>query len=139
MSAAANMDYALDASALLAVLLDEPGQDRVRAVLDRAFIHTVNIAEVIKKLLEKGVPLEEARAAVDELHLGIQEEFRFDQAVGCGILLAETREYGFGLGDCICLTAAADAGATAVTAERLWQRLSGQSIQGRLIRIELIR
>jgi PIN domain nuclease of toxin-antitoxin system len=39
-----------DASALLSVLLAEPGEDRVREVLDRSQMHAVNVAEVIGKL-----------------------------------------------------------------------------------------
>lgn len=40
----------LDASALLALLQDEPDGDKVQAVLHRAAISTVNWAEVVQKL-----------------------------------------------------------------------------------------
>ena len=39
--------FVLDASALLSILLDEPGQDRVNQIVDRSRIHAVNLAEVI--------------------------------------------------------------------------------------------
>ena len=42
--------FVLDASALLSILLDEPGQDRVNQILDRSQIHAVNLAEVIGRL-----------------------------------------------------------------------------------------
>ncbi len=37
----------LDASALLALLLGEPGADKVKAALDGAIMSTVNAAEVV--------------------------------------------------------------------------------------------
>jgi ribonuclease VapC len=37
----------LDASALLALLLAEPGADKVQAVLDGVFLGAVNLAEVV--------------------------------------------------------------------------------------------
>jgi PIN domain nuclease of toxin-antitoxin system len=40
----------LDASALLALLQDEPGADKVQAVLHRAFISAVNWSDVVQRL-----------------------------------------------------------------------------------------
>ena len=37
----------LDASALLALLLDEPGADKVKAALDDSLMSVVNMAEVV--------------------------------------------------------------------------------------------
>jgi PIN domain nuclease of toxin-antitoxin system len=62
-------EYLLDASALLAVLLGEPGQEHVLAILDRSFVHSVNVAEVIARLIRSGVPVKAAKSAVSELHL----------------------------------------------------------------------
>ena len=44
-----------DASALLALLLDEPGADRLRERQPDAVISAVNIAEVLAKLVSRGV------------------------------------------------------------------------------------
>ena len=44
----------LDASAVLAAMLAEPGADRVYAVIDESVICSVNAAEVITRLVEKG-------------------------------------------------------------------------------------
>ena len=53
--------YALDASALLCLFNQEPGQDRVRAALGSAVMSAVNYGEVIAKLAvnasRKGTPL----------------------------------------------------------------------------------
>lgn len=45
----------LDASALLALLLDEPGADRVAATLGDAVMSTVNLAEVLGKAADRGL------------------------------------------------------------------------------------
>lgn len=132
-------EYQLDASALLAVMLNEPGHERVRAVVNTASIHAVNVAEVIAKLMRTGVPANEAHESVEELHLDIGEEFSLKQAAACGALIAETRKQGLSLGDCICLTSAALADRVAVTAERRWKELEGRQCGGVSLRVELIR
>ena len=132
-------EYQLDASALLAVMLNEPGHERIRAVVNSASIHAVNVAEVIAKLMRAGVPANEAHESVEELHLDIGEEFSLKQAAACGALIAETRKQGLSLGDCICLTSAALADRVAVTAERRWKELEGWQFAGVSLRVERIR
>ena len=132
-------EYALDASALLAVMLNEPGHENVRAVIDRAYIHAGNVAEVIGKLVREGVPRQEAEQMIQELGLAITEELRISHAGQCGELLAMTRRQGLSLGDCVCLTVAASVGATAVTADREWQQLHGQRLEDGEIRVHVIR
>jgi ribonuclease VapC len=129
--------YLLDASALLAVLLGEPGQEQVLAILDRSFIHSVNVAEVIARLIRSGVPAKAAEAAVSELQLETEYEFR--EPAACGELLGATRELGLSLGDCVCLTTAAMSGAIAVTADRAWSKLDGHRLRGRILQVETIR
>ncbi len=57
----------LDASAVLALLFSEPGADVVRPRMRGGLISTVNLAEVLAKLVDKGVPAEDAARAVDML------------------------------------------------------------------------
>ena len=61
----------LDASAVLAYLQQERGQDCVEAALDDGpcWITTVNTCEVVGKLCEKGMPPKEAEAVVNDLGL----------------------------------------------------------------------
>lgn len=120
----------LDASALLALILNERGADRVEALIDSAEIHAVNFAEVVTKLLQKGVPTEEAARIAEEMALDVCGEFGVSQAVSCGELHAATRHLGLGLGDCVCLTMAAWRGMTAVTCDRKWLDLQGRSLSG---------
>jgi PIN domain nuclease of toxin-antitoxin system len=51
----------LDASAVLAFLRREPGEDVVRRLMPRALLCAVNLTEVVGKLIESGAP---AAAAV---------------------------------------------------------------------------
>ena len=131
--------FVLDASALLSILLDEPGQDRVNQILDRSQIHAVNLAEVIGRLVRAGMPPEKAVAALGRLYLEVEEEFGTRQAEFCGALLGTRRDLGLSLGDCVCLTMAASLGAVAVTADRRWKELDGTVLNGATMRVELIR
>jgi ribonuclease VapC len=131
--------FVLDASALLSILLDERGRERVDRILDRSRIHSVNLAEVVGRLVRSGMPAERAVATLRELHLEIEEEFGARQAEFCGALLGTRRDLGLSLGDCVCLTTAAWLGAAAVTADRRWKELDGAVINDETIRVELIR
>jgi len=131
--------FVLDASALLSIVLDERGRERVDEVLDRSGIHAVNLAEVIGRLVRSGMPAEKAIATLHELQLEVEEEFGASQAEFCGALLGTRRDLGLSLGDCVCLTMAAFRGAVAVTADRRWQELDGTVLNDKTIRVELIR
>ena len=139
MTSAEPTEFLLDASALLALLLAEPGHEHVRAAIAHSSIHAVNVAEVIGKLVREGVPRDEATAAVQELRLNIIEEFTLAQAGDCRVLIADTRKQGLSVGDCVCLTISAWRGAIALTAERLWKGLHGKRIGPNPLRVRLIR
>jgi len=48
-------NYVLDASAILALLNNEPGSDQVTNVLTEAVISSVNLSEVVARLADSGV------------------------------------------------------------------------------------
>jgi PIN domain nuclease of toxin-antitoxin system len=54
-------------------------------------------------------------------------------------MLAGSRELGLSLGDCVCLTTAAMSGAIAVTADRVWSKVNGQRLGGKILQVEVIR
>ena len=113
--------YLLDASAVLALIGDEPGADRVLPLLARSAITAINLAEVVKKLRERGVPLEEVAATVSDLQIPLKGgPADLQQAIQLGELAATGRAFGLSLGDAVCLAVAAWSGLTAVTAERRW-------------------
>jgi PIN domain nuclease of toxin-antitoxin system len=65
------LNYLLDASALLALIFNEPGADRVLAVFDDSKIHALNLAEVMRKMVAIGKPIEEVIARCDDLNLNV--------------------------------------------------------------------
>ena len=101
--------YVLDASALLCLLFDEPGADRVEQVLHEAFVSAANLSEVVAKLIDRGLEGGEALADLRELDF---EVVAFDrgQAERAGLLRATTREAGLSLGDRACLALAQQKG-----------------------------
>ena len=116
------MSAVLDASALLAYLQDEPGGERVRAVLPRAVMSTVNWAEVIGKAREEGVDTRGLREDLATLGLAF-EPFSALQADIAGQLKERTRRFGLSLGDRACLALGSDRGEPVYTADRAWLRL----------------
>lgn len=106
----------LDASALLCLLNDEPGADRVATVLTRSVIGTVNFGEVVSKLRERGVPLDEIREALGGLHLDVRP-LTTSQAMTIGDLRPATRSLGLSFGDRACLALALELGSEAYTTD----------------------
>jgi PIN domain nuclease of toxin-antitoxin system len=65
----------LDASALIAFLRDEPGADKVAAVLTEACISAVNLSEILGKLVEYGKPLDEIAYQIERLKIPDRHSF----------------------------------------------------------------
>ena len=61
------IEAVLDASAVLAALRGEPGAELVRAALPKAAICTVNLAEVISTLIDKGASAQDADLIVADV------------------------------------------------------------------------
>jgi len=106
----------LDASALLCLLNDEPGAGRVVDVLTRCVIGTTNLAEVVSKLRERGLSLDEVREALGGLHLDVRP-LSPSQALTIGDLRPVTKSLGLSLGDRACLALALDLGAELLTTD----------------------
>lgn len=104
----------LDASALLCLLNDEPGADKVIDVLTRSVMGTTNFAEVVSKLRERGLSLEEVREALGGLHLDVRP-LSPSQAMTIGDLRPATQPLGLSLGDRACLALALDLNAELFT------------------------
>ena len=116
-------EVVLDASAVLALLKREPGAERVRAVLDRAVICAVNVAEVQSKLVDLGLSRDAAAARIRFLGCPIPD-FSADQAIEAGSLIEQTRAQGLSLGDRACLALAIERKAAVYTTDRAWKDLS---------------
>ncbi len=116
------MNAVIDASALLAMLQDEPGGDRVAEALPDAVISAVNVSEVVAKLCDNGFKPDQVRETLDMLPLNVVD-FDLPQAVEAGALRPRTRALGLSLGDRACLALAARSGASAMTTDRAWAQL----------------
>jgi PIN domain nuclease of toxin-antitoxin system len=113
----------LDASALLALLNQEPGAEKLTPELLRhATASTVNLAEVHSKLVELGGDPHEAWA--DALSpISETVPFTEQQARIVGGLMARTRTLGLSLGDRACLALGIALRAPVYTADRAWKSL----------------
>lgn len=117
-------DAVLDSSAVLALLLGEDGAAIVTGALPGALVSTVNLAEIVSKLVDRGMPGAEAREAVAAT--GVEfVDFDADQACLSGELRAATRSHGLSLGDRACLALARVRGLPAITADTAWARIEG--------------
>ena len=92
----------LDASALIALMREEKGAERVAAVIDHAVIGAVNLAQVTSKLVREGIAIGVIREWLDTLELNVRP-FDRELAYAAGTLLPTTREQGLSLGDRACL------------------------------------
>jgi ribonuclease VapC len=112
----------LDASAVLTLLHEEPGTERVAEFLPTAAISAVNLAEVLIVLERRGVAATEARRAVDALAIDVLPADAATTHAAADVAAANPRR-GLSLGDCFCLATAQLAGVPAVTADRTWAAL----------------
>ena len=113
----------LDASALLAVLNQEPGSDKLTAeLLSDAAASTVNLAEVHGKLVGRGGRPDEAWENLISL---IRESVPFstEQAKLAGDLVAQTQPLGLSLGDRACLALGITLNVPIYTADKSWKKL----------------
>lgn len=122
----------LDSSALLCLLNAEAGAEQVVAALPLAVMSAVDLAEVVAKLRERGLLLEEIRTALAGLSLDVRS-FAADQAYESGDLRPPTRAFGLSLGDRACLALAAELDAPVLTADREWRKLK-LGVEIRLVR-----
>jgi ribonuclease VapC len=113
--------YVLDASAVLCLLQEEKGAERVAEALPDAMIGAVNYSEVVAKLVEAGIGEATVDSLIEKLQLKVIP-FDRSQAQHAGSLRATTRKLGLSLGDRACLALAAAEGATALTCERIWTK-----------------
>ncbi len=123
-SSASGGPVVLDASAVLALLFEEPGAEVVRAQLRTGVIGAANLAEVLAKLSDHGLPGTEAVRAVAILGLEVAPMTEA-QARQSAKLRPMTRAVGLSLGDRSCLALAAELDAPVLTADRSWDAVAG--------------
>ncbi len=125
---------ALDASALLAMLLGEAGGERVKAALDDAVLSAVNLAEIVSHYAKLGAARPDIEAMLRPLPIRVMP---IDAALSydAGMLRPITLPGGLSLGDRYCLALAKREGVPALTAERRWPDIAAAAG----VTVELIR
>ena len=93
------------------------------AALPGALLSTVNLAEVISKLVDRGFGAATAQALVRDLRVELVE-LDATTAEAAGALRSVTRSAGLSLGDRCCLALAKRHGAVALTTDRAWASIA---------------
>jgi PIN domain nuclease of toxin-antitoxin system len=118
----------IDASALLALIFGERlsvGRDR----FENGIMSTVNLTEVLAKMVDAGVSAADAMADVEALGLNLAVvDFAREGAVSAAELRAETKRLGLSLGDRACLATARSRSLPVLTADQSWAKLEGFEI-----------
>ena len=133
MSTPRSYSCVLDASALLALLQQEPGAETVETLLEEAVISSVNWSEVVQKSLDRGVELDNLREDLEALGLTIAP-FDVEDAEIAAALRRGTAELGLSLADRACLALASRLSIPALTTDSAWAELQLEAVFVRLIR-----
>jgi ribonuclease VapC len=112
----------LDASALIAFLLQEPGMDVVATRIPGSIISTVNLTEVIARSLQRGMTLDFIDFQIARLPLTIVP-FDSNLAKLTATLKSQTQSLGISLADRACLALGMDRNLPVVTGDRDWAKL----------------
>lgn len=120
-----NQPILLDASAVLAFLQGEPGEDVVRQALQSAHcgVSAANQAEIIAKALDRGGSKDTIRLMLSELNYTVIDLLAED-GTQAGLLRSATRHLGLSLGDRLCLACAQRLKSQVLTADREWLKLA---------------
>jgi PIN domain nuclease of toxin-antitoxin system len=125
-------EVVLDTSAVLALLQQEPGADRVLGLVSDAVVSAVNASEVLSKLVRDGMALADAKS---DLEGCIRSIVAFDAnhaEVAAGLIHA-TQPFGLSLGDRACIALGLALNCPVYTADRSWAQLS-VGVDVRLVR-----
>lgn len=118
------MKRVFDSSAVLAALFQEPGGQNVVAMWAEGenLISAVNYAEIVAKLNERGMSDTEVLVVMEGVPL---TSIDFDQitAHASGLLRITTKALGLSLGDRACIALAQSRAATAITSDKLWEKV----------------
>ncbi len=111
----------LDASAILAFLQGEPGDEIVRQALqaNHCIMSAANQSEVIAKALDRGAKTDAIKAVLADLAYTVVDVKAEDGACA-GWMRDQTRTIGLSLGDRLCLAVAQRLKAQVLTADRSW-------------------
>lgn len=122
----------LDASAMLALIQEEPGCKAVASAMEDGtvvLVSSVNLCEVGTKLVREG-------RSPAKVSIGLEPfrdylvDFEPQHAIAAAELYRVTKPYGLSLADRACLALALSRNATVFTTDRAWSKLKlGLKIQ----------
>lgn len=128
------MRIVLDSSAILALLLNETGGDRVGYAMPDAIVSTVNLAEIVAILIRGGNAEDEVRGTIADLSLAAVPPDEA-MAIDAGALVQATRSAGLSLGDRFCLVLARRVSAPVMTADAAWTKVAAEvGVEVRMVR-----
>ena len=113
----------LDSSAVVALLLKEPGAEVVKPAMPMALLSTVNYAEILARFERD--KKDSSHAIALPLRQSVREVVPFDfvQAITASLLFDQTKRFGLSLGDRCCLALAMERKCAVLTADRIWLQL----------------
>lgn len=126
------VQYVVDASALLAAIHNEAGGDYVQKRIEHCSISSVNWSEVLQKLERAGADTAMIEQSLKALGLDIVD-FTEEDARLAASLWPVTKALGLSLADRACLATGMRLQKVVITADRVWETVNAA------IRIELIR
>jgi PIN domain nuclease of toxin-antitoxin system len=114
--------YILDASALLALLNNESGSEKVTGLINDCIINAVNLSEVVAKLNDYSIPEKDIKSILSKLNLNI---IPFDEklAIKAGNLRNSTKTKGLSLGDRACIATGIFFKLPIITTDTVWAEL----------------
>jgi ribonuclease VapC len=126
-------EYLLDASAVLALIQNEPGADRVAGMLSTAAISAVNLAEVVTILVRRSGDPETAIRML--LLLNLRVLAWEESSAHRSRVFAYLADAGISLGDRACITEGMSFAKTRIaTTDRAWKNIKGAAARVILIR-----
>jgi ribonuclease VapC len=108
-----------DSSAILAMINGERGGELVATMIKGGLVSAINYAEVVTKLVDRGVALADIRRSLARLEFVIVV-FDQEMAERAGELRQQTRRLGLSLADRACLALADREQIPAFTGDRAW-------------------
>lgn len=122
----------LDASALLALIQEDPGCEDVEKCLPDVIMSSVNVSEVISILLRIKLPINEIQDILSELIIEVKD-FSHEQALVAAEIGHLNTNLGLSLGDRACLALAKSSNHPVLTADKIWANINDK-IDIRIIR-----
>ena len=113
------MTVVLDASAVLVLLLDEPGAEAVAPVLAEAVVSTLNLAEVLSQLTDRGADVVGLSSHLASAGVLVEPMTEADAAEVALLRRLDTDRL-LSMGDRSCLALARRLSVPVLTADRAW-------------------